>query len=136
MHRIIQLSAMRHYLLGEEGHRLPNHGMVHNAALIEIADELVHPVLALEGAHPLDAKIGIAEDPHLALYVLVANPLYACEDLPERLEAAEVGLADRPQPLGGFAQKAEQSGLGILPRLGTARRNMHRECQRGVPLRV
>src|SRR6516225_4277379 len=101
------LPAMRHDLLGEQRHRLPYQGMVHDPALVEIANELVHPVFALEGAHPFDAEIGIAEDAHFALDILVADPLDAGEHLAERLEAADVGFADRPQPLAGFAQKAQ-----------------------------
>src|SRR6516225_12027477 len=62
-----RLPAMRHYLLGEQGHRLPDQSVIHNPSLVEIANELVHPVFALEGAHPFDAEIGIAEDAHFTL---------------------------------------------------------------------
>src|SRR5215469_92606 len=128
------LPAMRHDLLGEQGHRLPDQGMIHDPALVEIANEFVHSVFAFERAHPFDAEIRIAEDTHLALDVLVANLLDAGEHLAERLETADVGLADRPQPLAGFAQKPQQSWLCLLPRLRTARRDVHRESKRGVAL--
>ena len=59
-----KLAALRHHLSGETRHRLPDHRVVHDPALVEVADELVHPVFAAQRLHPLDAVIGIAEDPH------------------------------------------------------------------------
>ena len=81
--------------------------MVHDAALIEIADELVHAVLVLQGAHPLDAVIGIAEYAHLAVHIGIGHPLDARQHLAEGLETFDVGLPQRPQSLGGLAQKAQ-----------------------------
>jgi hypothetical protein len=45
---VIQLSAMRDHLFGEQSHRVLDHGVVHDPALIEIANELVHPVFTME----------------------------------------------------------------------------------------
>jgi hypothetical protein len=94
-------------------------------SVIEVANELVHAIFAPQGVYPLNAIFGIAKDRHLAVDVLVAHPLDAGEHLPERLEALDVALADRSQPLGSFAQEAQQSGLNVLPCLCAARRDMY-----------
>src|SRR5262249_22930370 len=39
------LPAVRHDVAGEARHRLADHRVVHETALVEVADELVHPVL-------------------------------------------------------------------------------------------
>jgi hypothetical protein len=94
-------------------------------SLIEVANELVHAIFVPQGVYQLNAIFGIAKDRHLAVDVLVAHPLDASEHLPEHLEALDVAMADRPQPLGSFAQEAQQSGLNVLLCLCAARRDMY-----------
>jgi hypothetical protein len=58
---------MRHHLSGERRHRPSDHGMIHDPTLIEVTDELVNPIFALKRTHSLDAVIGIAKYPYLAI---------------------------------------------------------------------
>src|SRR6267143_1907593 len=90
-----RLAAMRDDLSGEPRHRLPDHGVVHDPALVEVADELIHPVFAAQRLHALDAVIGVAVDPHLAVEILVFDPLDASQYLAKRLKALDVVLAER-----------------------------------------
>jgi hypothetical protein len=76
--------------------------MIHDSALIEIANELVHSVFTPQLSHALDAIVRIAEDAHLAVEILVLDVLDPRQDLAKRLEALDVGLAERPQPLRGL----------------------------------
>src|SRR5271157_5093031 len=48
--------------LGEAGHRVEDERMVHDPALVEIADELVHAVFAPQRLDSVDAIGGIAKD--------------------------------------------------------------------------
>src|SRR5262245_9773551 len=75
------LPAMRHHVSREQRHGLSDQGVFHEPALVEVADELVHAVLPLQGPHPFHAVLGIAEDGHLAIDVLVPDPLHAGQDL-------------------------------------------------------
>src|ERR1700736_6289391 len=122
-----RLAAMRDDLSGEPRHRLPDHGVVHDPALVEVADELVHPVFAAQRLHPLNAVIGVAEDAHLAVEILVLDALDAGQHLAKRLEAPDVGLAEGPQPLRRLAQKAQEPRLAILTCLRPARRDVYRK---------
>ena len=89
-----RLSTMRHHFLREQGHGLPDHGVVHDPTLIEIANELVHAVLTKELLHPVYAIIGIAEYPNLAVEVFVLHTLEPGQDLAKGLESLDVGLAE------------------------------------------
>ena len=89
---------MRRHFAGEQRHRLLDHGMVHDPALIEVANEFVHSVFTPQRPNPLDAIIGIAKDPHLSVQILVLYVLDTGEDLTECLKALDVGFAERPQP--------------------------------------
>src|SRR5713101_5039817 len=126
------LPAMRHDLPGEQGHGLSDHGRVHQPALVEIADELVHAVLAAQFAYPFDAILRIAKHAHLAVDVGERHAVHAGQYLAECLEALDVVVAQWPQPLAGLAHKAHQPRLAFRARLLAARRYMHREGERGV----
>src|SRR5258708_20417469 len=92
------LPAMRHDLLGEQSHRFSDHGGVHQPALIEIADELVHAVVAAQFPHPLDTIIRIAEHAHLAIDVGERHAVHAGQHLAECLEPLDVVVAHPPHP--------------------------------------
>jgi len=64
--------------------------MVHDPALVEVADELVDAILTSQGPHALDAVIGIAEDADLAVEILVFDPLEPSENLAKGLETSEI----------------------------------------------
>src|SRR5215472_5962821 len=77
--------AVGHHLAGEPRHGLPHRGAVHDATLVEVADELVHLVVAAQGAHALDAVVGVAEHAHLAVDVVEPHALHPGQHLLERL---------------------------------------------------
>src|SRR5262245_54995360 len=108
-------AAVGHHLAGEQRHRLADRRVVHDAALVEVADELVHRVGAGEGAHAVDAVVGVAEDPHLAVDVVEVHALHPGEDLLPGLEALDVALAERAQAQTRLAEEAQQARLALLP---------------------
>src|SRR5262245_9312440 len=123
------LPAVRHDVAGEAHHRLADHRVLHESALVEVADELVHPVLLLQVVNTADAVVGIAEDAHLAVEVLVRHALDPRQHLPPRLEALDVGATERAEPQPGLAQEAQEPGFAVLPRLGAGRGDVHGERQ-------
>ena len=64
--------------------------MVHHSALVEVANKLVNPVLALKRPHPLDAVVRITKYPYVAVEILVFDLFKAGEDLAKSLKALEV----------------------------------------------
>src|SRR4029077_19627463 len=91
--------------------------------------DLVHSVFAAQRLHPVDTIIGISEDAHLAIEVLVFYPFDAGQDLPECLKALDVCLAEGPQSLRCLAQEAQKAGLALLAGPRSARPDMSREKQ-------
>src|SRR5206468_287414 len=85
-----------------------------------------------ERAHPLDAIVGIAEDGHLAVDILVLHLLDPGEYLSKRLEALDVRLAERTQAFSGLTQEVQQARFALLARGGAALRHVHGERDRGV----
>src|SRR5271154_6597840 len=74
-----------HHLEGKRRHRLSDHGMIHDPALVEVADKLVQPIFAAQRLHPIDTIIGITEYPYLAVEVFVLHPLERGQDLAKGL---------------------------------------------------
>src|SRR5712691_9551379 len=111
------LSAVRHDFAGEERHRLADHRVLHQPALVEVADELVHPVLLLQVVDAPHAVVGIAEDGHLAIEVLVLHALHPGQHLAPGLEALDVGGAERSEPQRRLAQEVQEPRLAVLARL-------------------
>src|SRR6266851_6988218 len=104
------LPAIWHDLLGEQGHGLSDQGGVHQPSLVEIADELVHAILAAQFPHPLDAILRIAKHAHLAIDVGERHPVHAGQYLAECLEALDVALLQWPQPLPGLRSEERRVG--------------------------
>ncbi len=102
---------MRQHLFGEQCHGLLHHGVVHDPALIEVADELVHSVFPTQRLHPLYAIIRIPKHAHFAVEVLVFHAFDPREDLPERLKALDVCFAEGAEPFRGLAQETKKAGL-------------------------
>ena len=129
---VTQLSAMRDYISGEQRHRVLDQGMVHDAALIEIANELVHPVLTTELLYSVYTITGIAKYPDLTVEVLVLYAFEAGQDLAEGLETLDVGVAEGSVQPRGLTQKAQETSLAVLARLRPARGNVDRESERDI----
>src|ERR1700756_2258790 len=110
---VIQLSAMGRHLSGEQRHRVLDQGVVHDAALVEIANELVHPVLTTELLYSVYAITGIAKHPDLTVEVLVLYAFEAGQNLAEGLETLDVGVAEGSVQLRGLTQKAQQTRLAV-----------------------
>ena len=89
---LLLLLAMRQHFLGEQFHRAPDRGMVYQSALIEVADELVHMEVALQGLDTLDAVIWIAEDSHVSVYAFVGHAVQATHHLLESFIAFDCRL--------------------------------------------
>ena len=106
--------------------------MVHDAALIEIANELVHPVLTTELLYSVYAITGIAEHPNLAVEVFVLHTFEPGQDLAEGFESLDVGVAQGSVQPSGLTEKAQQTRLAVLARLRPARRNVDRESERDI----
>jgi len=123
---------MRDHISGEQRHRVLDHGVVHDSALIEIANELVHRILTMELLHPVYTIIGIAEHPDLAVEVFVLHTFEPGQDLAEGLKSLDVGLAEGSVQPGGLTQKAQQTRLAVLAGLGPARSNMDRKGERDI----
>ena len=68
--------------------------MVHDAALVEIADELVHAVFMMELLYSVDAIIRVAEHPDLTVDVVEVYTFDPRQDLTEGLEALDVAVAE------------------------------------------
>jgi hypothetical protein len=123
---------MRDHLFGEQSHRVLDHGVVHDPALIEIANELVHAVLTTEFLYPVYAITGIAEHPDLAVEIFVLHAFESGQDLAERLKPLDVGVAERSVQPRGLTQKAQQTRLAVSARLRPARSNVDRESERDI----
>ena len=93
---------MRQHLLGEQFHRLFDHGMLHDPALIEVANKLIHPVLATQRLHPLYAIVRIAKHTHFSVEILVPHAFDSGQDLPKGLKALDICLTEGPKPLCGL----------------------------------
>ena len=106
--------------------------MIHDPALVEVADKLVQPIFAAQRLHPIDTIIGITEYPYLAVEVFVLHTFEPGQDLAEGLKSLDVGLAEGSVQPGGLTQKAQQTRLAVLAGLGPARSNMDRKGERDI----
>src|SRR5271166_2187777 len=122
-----RLMAMRDHFLGKCRHRLSDHGMIHDPALVKVTDELVHPVFAAQCSYPLDAIIRVAEYADLTIKVFVFHLFQPGLDRTKSLKASDVVLAERTVQRRPLTQKSHQARLAILPRLRPAGSNMDRE---------
>ena len=106
--------------------------MVHDAALVEIANELIHPVLTTELLYSVYAITGITKHPDLAVEVFVLHTFEPGQDLTEGLKSLDVGLTEGSVQRRSLAQKAQQTRLAVSSRLRPARRDMDREGERDI----
>ena len=116
----------------EQRHRLFDERMVHQTALVEVADELVEAILRPQFLYPGNAVVRVAEYTHFAIQIGVGHACHAGAHLAKRLEALIVKLGCRQRRLRGNAQEAHQARLTLRPRRLPVRRDMHRERQRGI----
>ena len=105
---------MRHHVFGKAGHRTLHQSRVHESSLIEVANEFIHAVRTAQCLDALHTVIGITEDAHFAVDIVVRHPLHSGHDLLEGFVALDGAGAVWPQPLASGSEETQHAGKELV----------------------